>query len=59
MKLIIPLLFFGVALLPIQADAKPLHGASECVRFYKGLAQDLDVPANWIGQKIRFNCTHE
>ena len=29
----------------------------ECVRFYRDYSQVHDVPPNWVGQKIRGNCT--
>ncbi len=53
MRLLIPLLFLALAL-PSPAEAKPLHGASGCVRFYVGVAQGDGVPSPWLGQKVRW-----
>ena len=53
MRLLIPLLFLVLAL-PSLAEAKPLRGASECVRFYVGVAQEQPGPSPWIGQKVRW-----
>ncbi len=53
MRLLIPLLFLALAL-PSPAEAKPLRGASECVRFYVGVAQADGVPSPWVGQKVRW-----
>jgi hypothetical protein len=57
-RLLIPLvIFLGLAVFPIQADAKPLRGASECVRFYVELAQNMDGPSTFVGRKVQAGCT--
>ncbi len=53
MRLLIPLLFLALAL-PSPAEAKPQHGASECARFYVGVAQADSVPSTFVGQKVRW-----
>ena len=54
MRLLLPLLFLALALAPVSAEAKPLHGASECARFYVQIAQGDGVPSTWVGQKVRW-----
>jgi hypothetical protein len=54
MRLLIPLLFLALAALPSPAEAKPLHGPPECVRFYVGVAQADGAPSPWLGQKVRW-----
>ena len=53
MRLLIPLLFLALAL-PSPAEAKPLHGASECARFYVEVAQEQPGPSTFVGQKVRW-----